>query len=219
MGLIDRGRRARAKQARAEREAAILDAARHLFTVQPFDEVSLETVAKRAKVPQGTPSMYFGGKDELFMRVAGEALEAWLGRVATELEGAKDAAGAASVCTRELVEDETLARLLGTMHQPLERLAELSAATLFHERIAEGSAAIAEALVASGLAADREAADAFVRRFLAVVAGLEQASRERGVRWQCLADSRFSRIKLDFGRETERVVVGLLELAREPSEA
>jgi AcrR family transcriptional regulator len=52
-----------------EKKAAILKVAEKLFTSRPFHEVTVEDVAKAAKVGKGTIYKYFADKDELFFNV------------------------------------------------------------------------------------------------------------------------------------------------------
>lgn len=79
--LIDHGRRARARAEGAERQRRILEVARDMLRRMPVGEVSLDTVCSRADVKAGLGSMYFGSRDELFLRIVREEVEAWLDQV------------------------------------------------------------------------------------------------------------------------------------------
>jgi AcrR family transcriptional regulator len=110
--LIDQGRRARARAAGAERQARILEVARDMLRRMPVGEVSLDTVCNRADVKAGLGSMYFGSRDELFLRIAREEIDAWLDHVGAMIDDAEagalvvdalSAAIAADVASRELL--------------------------------------------------------------------------------------------------------------------
>ncbi len=62
---------ARLKNAAATREA-ILDAARHRFTLESYDNVGLRDIAGDAGVDVALVSRYFGSKEGLFEEVLGE---------------------------------------------------------------------------------------------------------------------------------------------------
>jgi len=81
--LIDQGRRARARAASEERQRRILEVAREMLRRLPLGEVSLDTVCNRADIKAGLASMYFGSRDELFLRIARDEIDTWLDRVET----------------------------------------------------------------------------------------------------------------------------------------
>ena len=58
--LIDRTRRARAKNAKKDRMAAIRKEGRQSFAKMPYVEITLDSVGRRAGVKNGIASMYFG---------------------------------------------------------------------------------------------------------------------------------------------------------------
>ncbi|MGE5672557.1 MAG: TetR family transcriptional regulator [Mycobacterium leprae] len=58
-----------------ERRKELMDAARALFMEQGYEETAMSSIAKRAKVAQGTSYIYFRSKQELLMAIMQELLE------------------------------------------------------------------------------------------------------------------------------------------------
>ncbi len=148
-GLVNREKREGARKARAEREGAILAAAGHLFLHASFADVTLDAVGQRAGVPRGTPSLYFGSRAVVFLRVLELEVSEWAGDVEARLEalpaGAPPAALArplaASVAGRP-----ALARLLALLPGALEERGDLSGAVAVVRRIGRVAAGVAAAL-------------------------------------------------------------------------
>ncbi len=120
--LIDQGRRARARAASAERQQRILEVARDMLRRLPLGEVSLDTVCNRADVKAGLGSMYFGSRDELFLRVARDEIGGWLDRVEMLVTGADagDLRGLCAAISADLASRELLVRVLAQAWTVLE---------------------------------------------------------------------------------------------------
>lgn len=71
-------RRRRTRLAPAVRESAILDRARAIFEVQPYEAVTLEQVAAEAGVSPALVHHYFENKRGLFVAVVRQAIEGFL---------------------------------------------------------------------------------------------------------------------------------------------
>src|SRR5829696_888097 len=52
-----------------DREAALLAAGRALFATRPYDELSIDEIARRARVAKGLVYYYFGSKRGLYLAV------------------------------------------------------------------------------------------------------------------------------------------------------
>ena len=68
-------KRARSVDQKAERQKAILSAARGLISDLGFDGVTMSALAKRAQVAKGTLYLYVRSKEELFLLLFVEAME------------------------------------------------------------------------------------------------------------------------------------------------
>lgn len=76
-----------------EKRAAILDAAKHLFTEQSFQGTSMDAVAASAGVSKLTVYSHFGDKDNLFREVVRDWMREYLPERTYELDPALDIRG------------------------------------------------------------------------------------------------------------------------------
>ncbi len=60
----------RRKEEKEQRRNLIIDAAQELFFSKPYDEITIETIAKKAQLAKGTLYLYFNSKEALFYAVA-----------------------------------------------------------------------------------------------------------------------------------------------------
>jgi TetR/AcrR family transcriptional regulator, mexJK operon transcriptional repressor len=68
------------------KHAAILDAARTLFTEQAYDRVTMDAVAARAGVSKVTVYAHFASKDQLFVEALARGCDTLFGQTVLELE-------------------------------------------------------------------------------------------------------------------------------------
>lgn len=68
------------------KHAAILDAARALFTEQPYDRVTMDAVAARAGASKVTVYAHFASKDQLFVEALARGCDTLFGQTVLELE-------------------------------------------------------------------------------------------------------------------------------------
>lgn len=61
-----------------QRRALLLVAAQVLFEEQPFEQITMANVARRAGVAKGTLYVYFETKEALFLTLCHEQLAGWL---------------------------------------------------------------------------------------------------------------------------------------------
>lgn len=130
--LINQERRRRAQAARHERMERIVAAGAHLFARQPFAEVTLDAIGQRAEVPHGTPSLYFGSREAVFLVVVAGEVRSWCEAVIAELDGlplpvADEAL--AVLLGRSLAAREALSRLVSLLPVAIEHLPEEGAIT------------------------------------------------------------------------------------------
>lgn len=75
MALEGKAKRARSEDQKAERQAAILAAAREIIDESGFDGVTMSALARRAGLAKGTLYLYVRSKEELFLLLFIEAME------------------------------------------------------------------------------------------------------------------------------------------------
>src|SRR5437867_317791 len=120
---VSRPRRARGEAAKQQRRDAILRVARRLFERGTFADLTMAELARRAGLAKGTVYLYFETKEELFLAVLEDLLQAWFDDVDRRLDGLGGKASPERVA-RGLADavagQETLTRLLTVLHTSLE---------------------------------------------------------------------------------------------------
>ena len=147
--LIDRERRARAKEAKRRRMEDIREEAVRSFVRLPYVEITLDAVGRRAGVKKGVASMYFGTKEELFLELLREQLDAWyvelehtLGEQRARLSDAR----LARLVSASLAERPVLSRFLSLAPVVLEQNMEIMAADRYHRWQRDRMSAVGEEL-------------------------------------------------------------------------
>ncbi|WP_164516419.1 TetR/AcrR family transcriptional regulator [Minwuia thermotolerans] len=122
MADTTRPRRARGDIEKAQRRQTILTAARDLFVETDGELPSVDQVARRAGLAKGTVYLYFGAKEEIFLALFTDELEAWVDAIAASLEGATPSPeGIAEWMTADLRSRTVMLRLAAQCHGTLER--------------------------------------------------------------------------------------------------
>jgi len=204
--LIDRERRARAKEAKRERMQSIRDAAIRSFIKLPYVEISLDAVGRQAGVKKGIASMYFGSKEELFLQILRDELEDWYGGLEQRL-GARPArlpsARLARLLAESLADRELLTRLLNLAPVVLEQNMEVMAAYNFQrwqrDRMSEVGAEIDRRC--RGL--ENGDGISLLHRVQLLAAALHPFAHPRGSLAINLSDPDFAVFKVDMAAEIE----------------
>jgi AcrR family transcriptional regulator len=133
--LIDRERRARAKEAKQQRMKDIREEAVRSFVKLPYVEITLDALGRRAGVKKGVASMYFGTKEELFLELLRDELDGWydeleqsLGAQRTRLSDPR----LARMVSTTLAGRPVLCRFLSLAPVVLEQNMEIMAADRYH---------------------------------------------------------------------------------------
>lgn len=88
--LLNRSKLERAKSLKKERIESILLAGLRAFERFSYAEVTLDSVRKLANVPEGKPELYFGTREELFLRVLNRESQNWSATLRDGLDCADD---------------------------------------------------------------------------------------------------------------------------------
>lgn len=114
--------RARSDQQKERRRQDILDAAWELFQTQPYDAVTIATVAHYAGIAKGTVYLYFKTKEELFAHVQAQQAALWFEDLDAQLKAATgDVEQIADLICASLVERPMLVQLLALLNVVLEQ--------------------------------------------------------------------------------------------------
>lgn len=212
--LIDPEKRDRAKQQRVERKARILEVARSIFSRLPFVEVTLDSIGQRANVDRGVASMYFRGKEELFLRVLREELDDWYSALEAEIDRTDDPLSEldlAELLATSLAGRPELTRFLSLEAVVFEQ--NLDAMEVFHlqrwrrDRM-ESIGAILEKRV-DGLGEGD--AMRLLHRVQLLTAALRPAADPQGAASYEVGDPDFEIFAIDFETELKRFVVAMLK--------
>jgi AcrR family transcriptional regulator len=145
--------RARSAADKAERTAAILNAAAALFDESGFYAINMAQVAKRAGLAKGTLYLYFRTKEELFLALIERDLIPWMARLEEQISPDGSLADLAGFIPASLVSRPRLLRLLGLLHVVLEQNIEEAPLAAFKARLRDGLGVLGAALeTAYGLA-------------------------------------------------------------------
>lgn len=116
--------RAMTEAQKEARRTAILKVALHRFTLMPYEELSMADTAEEAGVAKGTLYLYFRSKEEMFLALYTEELNAWFDELDRELANARgeaSIAGFVEILSGSLARRPPLLRLIAIAHTVLER--------------------------------------------------------------------------------------------------
>lgn len=215
--LIDRGKRERAQERRAERRQRIIEEARSTFARAPYVEVTLDQIGQRAGVDRGVTSMYFGSKEALFLLLLKEDLEDWYSSLEAELAARGEPLGrdrlavrlAASISRRPL-----LARFLALAPVVLEQNLEVMEIFHFQRWRRNRMAAVGERIELAAALAEGEGFH-LLHLVQLLTAGIEPAANPRGAAAFDQADPEFASLAVSLEDELSFALAAILE-ARAP---
>jgi AcrR family transcriptional regulator len=173
MGLIDRNRRKKAETQKRAQRGKILEEAKKVFAKTPYDLVSLGTIARRAKAPEGMPELLFGGRSGLFFEVLRVETLEWLSELEAAVGDGRDARGA---LIDTLAARPAFTRMWWRAQNALDIQESTGDGSRYLQQLAR---AVGESTrrMAGGDDAEAERLQVLVRRGLVVAAGIELFAR------------------------------------------
>jgi AcrR family transcriptional regulator len=209
--LINRERRERARQAKAERIVAIRRESVRSFVKHPYVEVDLDAIGRRAGVKKGVASMYFGSREELFIELIRTELEVWFAAVEEALEARREGRLArqrlARLLATSLSERPVLCRLLALAPVALEQNMEIIEAFRLHRWQLERMTELGATLERRCSAIRDGDGIRLLHRMLLLVAGVQPYADPRGSLAVNLLDPDFEALRVDLAEEIERSVL------------
>lgn len=146
-------KRARQAAQKLERRQAILDAARRAFHTTPYDELTVESIARETGLAKGTVFLYFRTKEEIFLAVTGQQLSEWFDAVddrLAQLPSPATTEDVVAIIANSLRERGDFTRLLAILSTVLEQNANYDAVLQFKQllliRLARTGALLERAL-------------------------------------------------------------------------
>jgi AcrR family transcriptional regulator len=211
--LINRERRARAKEAKQRRMQAIREEAVRAFVKLPYVEITLDSIGSNAGVKKGVASMYFGSKEELFLELLRAQLDAWYGELEQRLAAPRArlaASGMARLVATSLAARPVLARLLSLEAVVLEQNVEIVEAYRFHRWQFERMAEIGALLERRSRSLERGEGLHILHLVQLITGGLQPMAEPRGSLAVNLHDPDFAELRIDLERELAEVLERLL---------
>jgi len=212
--LIDPEKRARAKQRQAERKHRILEVSRSIFSRLPFVEVTLDSIGQAADVDRGVASMYFGSKEELFLRLLHDELAEWYTALEEEIlrsEGGLTGPEIAGILAGSLTGRPELTRLLSVEAVVLEQNLDAIEAFRFLKWRRDRMAAVGKIFDRSVAGLEEGEGIRLLHRVQLLTAALRPASDPRGAALYEVGDPEFEVFAIDFESELKHIVTAILK--------
>jgi AcrR family transcriptional regulator len=207
--LFNREKRALNKKLKAERMERILAAAHRVFLRFPYFEVSMDSIRKIADVPQGRAEMYFGTREDLFLRVLRIASRAWaeeLEASLTDEEGDLDPGQIAELLTASVQLHPDFFRLRGLLPMVFEQRLEMDSIMTVSGGLGADIGRVADALSARCDAIDASAARRLLLLLQAYGSSLHEAAHQDTSMNRLFNDEESSGFHLDLQAELAALV-------------
>jgi AcrR family transcriptional regulator len=215
--LIDRQRRAAARQAKDERMERMRREAIRLFATLPFVEVTLDAIGQSAGAKRGVASMYFGSKEQLFLLLLREELERYYGEVTDGLAARRSRlsdAAIARLLAGRLAGRILLCRLLALAPIVLEQNVEIMEADRFLRWQRGRMAELGRAIEARGRGLAPGDGLRLLLRLQLTAAAMHPLADPRGSLAVNIHDPDFADFRVDLPVELEEVALSALGAAR-----
>ena len=203
--------RARTIEAKRERREQILAAAVDLLASEPYDRLTMASVAAAAGLAKGTPYLYWRTKEELFLSALSDEYSRFWQALAEAIEQTPPSEDAiARQIAREVASRPRLVSLLGLAHLVLERHAPFEAVLSFKRSILAGGLLVAEALCRRLSWMTLQEASQILVRTHGVTVGLRQMCEPSDAVTRALSEPDLAPLRVDFASELHAIVRDLL---------
>jgi AcrR family transcriptional regulator len=193
--------------------ANIREEAIRSFVKQPYVEITLDAIGRRAGVKKGVASMYFGSREELFLEIFRTELEAWYGGLEQRL-GAQRArlsdARLAKLVAGTLAARSVLCRLLSLEAMVLEQNMEIVEAHRFHSWQTERMKAVGAELEKRSASLSKGDGIRLLHRVQLIAGAMHPIAEPRGSLAVNLFDPDFAALKIELEVELASIVRKLL---------
>ena len=175
---MNRWKRARSPEQKAQRRQAILAAASDLFVQKGFDAATMSAIARRARLCKGNIYRYFRTKEEIFLAIYLDDLEVWVERVIDGVSRAGDVdkpnrvAEVSRAVAKSLLGCPRLAAMMPLLSSVLERNVKRDRLLTFKRRLAQLLPPLSDALCQALPDLDQASALRAIHLMNAMVAGL-----------------------------------------------
>ncbi len=216
MALKQRARKREDKQAR---RAAILSVTAGLLEADAYDEITMAQVARECGLAKGTLYLYFGSKEELFLGLLERELVEWFDTLIGEL--GHDSPSSATAFGRSfaasLQQRSTLCELLVILHTVLERNVELETAISFKTMVRDKLLHGGQALERLRPQLPPGSGPRTLLRIYALMIGLKQVAFPSPVIAEVLQRDDMAQLRLDFEHDLATAVADMLRGIERPA--
>jgi len=208
------GRRAIGDDQKAERRETILQTAWEMFQASTYEAVTIAGVAGQLGLAKGTVFLYFPTKDELFLAVQAQQMEAWFDGIDARLAKLAvpcEAEAFAQVIAKSLKSNTQFVRLLAILSTVLEQNIGLDSAIRFKHMLLRR-------LTSTGMRIEQhlpwlQAGEGarVLMRIQAIVVGLWHQADTSAVVTEALRDKTLRGLTVNFHRELPAMLIALLQ--------
>jgi len=211
MADSNRPRRARGDQEKAARRQTILVAAGALFAENGGEVPSVDQVAKRAGLAKGTVYLYFGAKEEIFLALLTQELQAWRETTAARLQGPpRSIPEMAQAITLDIVQRRTMLQLAAQCHGTLERQVPEAAVLAFKQATSGGLTELGGLIEQRFPALQPGSGPKLLLQIYALVIGLWQLADPPKAAREIVSRPEFQALRPDFAELLEPGLAALL---------
>ena len=202
--------RARSEDQIEERVNAILEAAAVLFRSEPYEKVSVLTIAKKAEFTRSNVYRYFSTKEEIFLALYMADLNAWGERISREFVRELGIEEFAETWVRILLDQRRLLDLSPLLASTLEKNSSEEVYRRTKLLFSEGSAAVTAAVAKALPSYDPEAIFDFLMMQQALAAGAWPMAQTTEMQKRVLEDLNLQRMCVDFPEFFRKAIVTFL---------
>lgn len=213
--------RARNPQAKDARRLHILEASLQLFRQSELDQISMDAIAKKAKLAKGTLYLYFKTKEEVFLSLLQQELSQWILGMQKTLEHPLPTREFAKALVETLRPQPELPRLFSLLHTVLEQNLSDESALQFKLELKRQLTIAAEAIARKTPALTEQTAFPFLLKAYAILVGLYQVATPSLRMQKILENPGLQVFKINFedalGDTLTTLLVGMEEIENQKS--
>jgi AcrR family transcriptional regulator len=215
--------RARKPDERAHREKTILDAATALFDAEGLNGVTLNAVARRARIAKSNLYRYFESREAILLALLSQDQAAIVGSVEEELArlpAKPEARAVARVFAQVGAAAPRFCILQTALSSVLEQNISEEGIARYKREVLRLGLRLGNALRAALPSLPPPAVGAFIRYLHVVIAGLHPAAHPAPAAVRVLRDPEFAVLRFDFANDMETMLAAMLtDLCSERSRA
>jgi AcrR family transcriptional regulator len=213
MSSLPSFQRARKPDEKAHRQRAILEAAALLFEAEGLNGVSLNAVARRARLAKSNLYRYFESREAILLALLNDDMVAYVASLEdglARLSGRIDVQAVARVCAQTIDAAPRLCALLAALSTVLEQNISEEGVANYKRGVLRLGLRLSNALRAALPSFPAHATGPFLRYLHAVIAGLYPIAHPAPAVVRALRDPQLAVLRSDFAEDLEAMIAALL---------